>query len=159
MACLSLSSRRWIAATWAIQSLIWGVACRAQGPQNYGQYYQQHARVQPNVGTSRYLYDRYFYQNSAVSPYMSLSRPGTGAATGYQAFVAPELQRRDSEQAARTQYVQQRKAQGDVGRTDYRAALGRTYNVGTLPQTHRSGPPATNPYFQRYYGNLPGASR
>jgi hypothetical protein len=52
-----------------------------------------------------YLWDHYYAHNPAVSPYLGLSLPRTYGATDYQAYVAPELARR--QQAAEAAYQAQ----------------------------------------------------
>jgi hypothetical protein len=56
-------------------AVAWGsfVATNVLGqiPSNYGSYYTQNAGTRGVNNSSRYLYDKYFYHNTAVSPYLN----------------------------------------------------------------------------------------
>jgi hypothetical protein len=136
-------------------SLVAAADTAAQAPMGYGQYFQQHAT---NYGsgppsTTRYLYDKYFYQRPTVSPYMNVFRPDTARGTSYQTFVRPELERRDASAAASSAYLQQRKLQGRIGDTRYPGAgfVGGTPRDAYLKpsQPIRSG---STGYYNHWYG-------
>lgn len=98
-----------------------------------------------NVDT--FLFNKYFYRNPAVSPYVNLSRRGTPVGDAYTSFVRPEMQRR--EQAAQSQrtYIQQRKLSGNVGHTYYG---GPPRNPNARPNTSRM-PASLTPYYGQQY--------
>jgi hypothetical protein len=127
-----------------------------QVPSSYGAYYTQSAGMRGVQSSSRYLYDKYFYQRPTVSPYMSLARPGGDAATSYQTFVRPELERREAASRASMAYVQQRKLEGRVGETRFPGAgfIGGTVNDAILkpaPQVPKvSSTPSS--YYNHWYG-------
>ena len=132
------------------------IACttaHAQYPQSYGSYYQKKA-VQPGgagpgTNVNSYLYDKYYYHKPAVSPYQSLSRR-SGSGDSYYQHVRPEQQRREALQQEGRAYVQQRKLQGNVGRTDYGQAKKMRY--GGLDPGDLSRQPSTMPYYNQWYG-------
>jgi hypothetical protein len=119
---------------------------------DYSQYYKQNVGNLQAAGTNRYLYDKYFYHNTAVSPYLSAVRGGSDYGTAYYTSVLPELRRREANERATAAYVQQRKLQGNVGYTVYPGAgfVGGTpadaYTQNRLPQS-------TTPsfYYNRWY--------
>jgi len=124
-----------------------------QIPSNYGSYYSQNAGMRGAESSSRYLYDKYFYQRSTVSPYLNLDRPGSDFATSYQTYVRPELQRREAVDATNRAYVQQRKLQGNVGQTVYPGAGF----IGGTPNDARMKPampvkPTPSSYHNHWYG-------
>jgi hypothetical protein len=99
---------------------------RAGAQQSYSDYYRRSlAQTGGGLGTessSRYLYDKYFYHNVAVSPWVNLDRPDTASGTGFEAYVVPELARRQAALTTQSAYIQQRKLQGNVGETVYPGA-------------------------------------
>ncbi len=119
---------------------------------SYSQAYQQNAVSNPgvNYGTSRYLYQKYFQSNPAVSPYLSgaiLGRSDSG--TAYYTQILPEQQRRESAARQQAQYIQQRKLQGNIGWTAHPGALSGGYGAGTYQPTP---PPArTNGAYQNHW--------
>jgi hypothetical protein len=115
----------------------WGQA----GPQNYGQYYSSNVgRTPSNIGSTQYLYNKYFYHSPSVSPYVNLSRRDTQSGTAYSAYVVPEQQRRAQQaQAARSQKA----AKGYGSQPNYGLAPGGRPG-------HRPGA-AASPYYNQYY--------
>jgi len=143
----------------AVASLADAPALLAQTtPQNYGNYYNRHAAQGTRTNVDAYLYDKYFYRQPAVSPYVNLSRRGGMGGDSYTNYVLPELQRRQQSEASMRSYVQQRKMAGNVGQTNYSNALARTSSLGPRSAPVRSpGPkrpptPAGNPYYNQWYG-------
>jgi hypothetical protein len=130
----------------------------AQMPQSYGQYYQKNIqKYSGQLGTqssSRYLYDKYFYHNTAVSPYINMGRPGTMGGTNYQAYVRPEQERRQAAERMQSSYLQQRKMQGNIGETRF---PGAGFVGGTIDNAYMKPVPAmkTTPsaYYNHWYGN------
>jgi hypothetical protein len=135
-------------------SCVVGSACAyAQFPNGYGSYYTQNAGLRGAQSSNKYLYDKYFYHRPTVSPYMSLSRPGSDPATNYFTYVRPELQRREAAQQASMAYVQQRKLEGRVGETRYPGAafIGGTMNDAILkPVPSVKATPSS--YYNHWYG-------
>ena len=138
-----------LASRWLIAALVmlWigALPCRAQVPLpgSYDQYYQ--TKIPSYSGTSiptssRYLYDKYFYHRPTVSPYLNLGRPGSEFGTSYQAYVRPELERREAAATAQRAYVQQRKLEGRAGET-------RSYMKPNMPS--QTTPSA---YHNHWYG-------
>jgi hypothetical protein len=119
---------------------------------SYGQAYQQSAGsvAGVNYGTSRHLYQKYFASNPAVSPYLSGAiMGGSDSGTAYYTHIRPELQRRDSAAKQQSQYIQQRKLQGNVGHTIYPGGLYGGYGAGTYQPNL---PPArTNGAYQNHW--------
>jgi hypothetical protein len=119
---------------------------------SYAQAYQQNAASNPgvNYGTSRYLYQKYFQSNPAVSPYLSgaiLGRSDSG--TAYYTQIRPEQQRRESAAKQQAQYIQQRKLQGNIGHTVYPGGPYGGYGAGTYQPNL---PPArTNGAYQNHW--------
>jgi hypothetical protein len=139
----------------AAASMVGASALRAQTtPQNYGTYYNRHAVQGTRTNVDAYLYDKYFYRQPAVSPYVNLSRRGGISGNAYSTYVLPELQRRQQSEASMRSYVQQRKIAGNVGRTNYSNAVARTSSLAPLPSPAPIPPsaPAGNPYFNQWYG-------
>jgi hypothetical protein len=126
-------------------------AALAQVPSNYGAYYSQN--INPGSGLAatspnRYLYDKYFYHRPSVSPYANLNRPGTDLTTAYQAYVRPELERREAMETASRAYIQQRKLEGKVGETRYPGAFTGNVIMKPVPNV-KATPPA---YYNHWYG-------
>lgn len=125
----------------------------AQYTESYGSYYQKQARRQggggPGTSVNRYLYDKYFYTQQGINPAMSLSR--RSSISSYYQNVLPEQQRREAFQQASSQYIQERKLQGNVGHTNY--GFANELRQGVVPSP-RDIPrtPASTPYYQQYYG-------
>lgn len=136
-----------------------GSAC-AQAPGGYGEYFQKKAVSAPYGGvasSSRYLYDKYFYHRPTVSPYMNVFRPDPEVGTSYQAYVRPEMQRREASATASRAYVQQRKLVGNVGETRYPGAgyVGGTARDAWMkpaPTTFSAPRVPTTGYYNHYYG-------
>jgi hypothetical protein len=137
--------------------LSFGLESPAVAQQSYGQYYQQQFKqTGGGLGTNssnKYLYDKYFYQRPTVSPWVNLDRGGDMYGTGYQAYVAPEIRRRDA--AARTQsaYIQQRKLEGNIGDTRFPGSVG--YGGRVDASYLKPVPPQiTTPsaYYNHWYG-------
>jgi hypothetical protein len=130
---------------------------RAQAPGSYSDYYgKQLTSFRGTVGAptpNRYLYDKYFYHRPSVSPYLNVGRLDTMSGTSYQAYIRPELQRREATAAANRAYVQQRKLEGRVGETRYPGAgfVGGTINDAILKPVQ---PVRTTPssYYNHWYG-------
>ncbi len=86
-------------------------------PNSYGQFYQQqiHKSYGANsligVNPTAFLWNKYFYHNTNVSPYINLARPDPAGTTNYQAYVLPELKRRDNQMKAQLD----RQRTGSVG--------------------------------------------
>lgn len=144
--------------------IAWMIAlpCSAQVqlPSTYGQYYQSKipSYSGPGIATSnKYFYDKYFYQRPTVSPYINMGRRDTDFGTSYQAFVRPELERREASAAAQRAYVQQRKLEGRVGETRYPgagfvgASPGQSLMKPTMPT-----PTAPSAMYNHWYGNWAG---
>lgn len=129
----------------------------AQAQQNYGQYYERQFKKTGGGGlglgsSDRYLYDKYFYRNPSVSPYLSAVRGGNLSGTAYTTSVRPELERRRAAERAEAAYVQQRKLQGNIGDTRYPGAVtGGGVNAAYLkPAPKRSTKPSA--YYNHWYG-------
>lgn len=123
----------------------------SQNNGSYGDYYRRNQGTArgKNPGTSRYLYDKYFYHNQAVSPYLSAIRGGSDSGTAYTTSVRPELERREAAKRSQMAYVQQRKRQGNVGNTVYPGANF----TGATPANARMKPPQKKPYKPSNYHN------
>jgi hypothetical protein len=128
----------------------------AQVPGNYGEYYrQQTASYGVSAGLqspNRYLYDKYFYHNPAVSPYMNVFRPDTDRGTAYQSYVRPELQRRETAARSTSAAIQQRKIDNNLGGTRYPSA---GYGSGMTGSPYvKPAPAAATPshYHNHWYG-------
>jgi hypothetical protein len=125
--------------------------------QSYSDYYRNTLRqTGGGLGTassSRYLYDKYYYHRPTVSPYMNLNRPDPLGSTSYQAYVRPELQRRETAMKTQSAYIQQRKLQGNVGDTRY---PGAGFVGGTPADAwHKPLPPpkaTPSVYYNHWYG-------
>lgn len=120
----------------------------------YGQAYQQNAGSTPgvNYGTSRYLYQKYFQSNPAVSPYLSGAIMGrSDSGTAYYTQILPEQQRRAAAANQQAQYIQQRKLQGNVGWTAYPGALSGGYGMG-VNQPAQPPPRPNGAYQNHWYG-------
>lgn len=133
---------------------------QVQLPNTYGQYYQSKipSYSGPGIATSnKYLYDKYFYQRPTVSPYINIGRRDTDFGTNYQAYIRPELERREASAAAQRAYVQQRKLEGRVGETRYPGA-GFVGASPSQPLMKPSLPTSTSPssYYNHWYGNWAG---
>lgn len=137
-------------------ALLAGAESRAQYT-DYSQAYKSMLRGNPgvNAGTDRYLYNKYYAGNPAVSPYISGAvLGGTDYGTGYYSVTRPELQRREANAVAQAQYVQQRKLQGNVGHTAYPGAGFMWGSRGTARV--KPVPPAVSSpgaYHNHWYGN------
>lgn len=120
--------------------------------QSYGSYYQKKAQkpggVGPGNSVNRYLYDKYFYSNQAVNPAMSLSR--RSSVSSYYQNVRPEQQRREAFERAGSQYLQQRKLQGNIGHTNYGFAKELRQGVPSARDIPRTSSPS--PYYNQWYG-------
>jgi hypothetical protein len=123
---------------------------------NYGSYFtQQGVQYGGQLGTqgsSRYLYDKYFYHRPSVSPYINLARPDTMSGTSYQAYVRPEQQRRAAQYQAQSAQIDQLKRYGQVGgihnpAVNYRGSL----SAGFRPPSQPSSTPSA--YYNHWYGN------
>ncbi len=129
----------------------------ADAQQSYSDYYRKSLpKTGGGLGTgssSRYLYDKYFYHRPTVSPYVNLGRAGTLSGTSYQAYVKPELERREAASKARSAYLQQRKLEGRVGETRYPGAgfVGGTRSDAWLkPVPPTKSTPSF--YYNHWYG-------
>jgi hypothetical protein len=92
---------------------------------------------------TRDLYNKYFYQSPAVSPYLNMTRPNAGGATtAYHAFVRPEQQRRERSAQQQSAYIADRKRQ-----TSYPPG----YGAGGRPNLPAPKPRA-NAYYNQWYG-------
>lgn len=129
-----------------------------QAQQSYGQYYQKQFQQTGGGGlglgsSNRYLYDKYFYRNTAVSPYLSAVRGGSLSGTAYTTSVRPELERRQAAERSQAAYIQQRKLAGNVGDTRYPgsafygASPGSAY-LKPVPKT--AAKPSA--YYNHWYG-------
>ncbi len=128
----------------------------ATAQQGYGGYYGQQVRTtHGQLGTqssTRYLYDKYFYQRSTVSPYVNLDRFDTMDGTAYQSYVRPEQQRREATRQAQAQYLDYRKKEGRVGETRF---PGATYGGGGTAIMKPASKPVATPgaYHNHWYGS------
>lgn len=131
--------------------------CTAHAQQSYSDYYNK-ALIQTGGGlgtnsANRYLYDKYFYHSAPVSPYINIDRPDPFGSTSYQAYVKPELQRRQAALNRQSAYLQQRKLQGNIGDTRY---PGAGFVGGTAANAWLKPVPAvkTTPsaYYNHWYG-------
>lgn len=124
---------------------------------DYSKAYKQNLGMRPDMtmDADRYLYDRYFRNNVAVSPYVSGALlGGTLGGTAYTDVVRPDQQRRKAATIGQAQYVQQRKLQGNVG---YTANPGAGY-MGAMPGSAIQKPvppsrPNVGAYQNHWYGN------
>ena len=122
---------------------------------NYGQAYQQMVRSRPDMtyGTSQYLYNKYYRNNVAVSPYLSGAiLGGTDSGTAYTSVVRGDVQRREAALRSQAQYVQQRKAMGNVGYTvnpggGYLGSMSSGYKPTPAPPSRTNGA-----YQNHWYG-------
>ena len=66
-------------------------------PKNYSDYYSQHLQTykRPPVDVGRYTFDKYYYHNPNISPYLNLARHNRYGNNYYQR-VLPEQQRREA---------------------------------------------------------------
>lgn len=131
--------RHYLAATVACLLCCSGRSADAQ--QSYGSYYEQtKARMSPQqtlVNPTRFLYDKYFYNRSTVSPYMNLGRRDPLGSTSYYAYIRPEQDRRaQATQPQRPQRVAP-------------AMPANPYYMNPTPQS-RTRPTA---YYQNWYGS------
>lgn len=128
--------------------------CQAQYT-SYGDYYRKNIgnRSAVDPGTNRYLYDKYFYHNPAISPYSSAIRGGSAYGPAWQTSVRPELERREAAERAQRNYIQQRKLQGNVGHTVYPGAnfVGAT-PADALLKPIQKRPQTPLPYYKQVYG-------
>ncbi|MGD9634958.1 MAG: hypothetical protein AB7G28_24745 [Pirellulales bacterium] len=131
-------------------------AGNAAAQQGYGSYYGQNVtQTHGQLGTqstARYLYDEYFYHRPSVSPYMNINRIDTMDGAAYQAYVRPELERREATRQSQAAYLDYRKKEGRVGDTRY---PGMT--VGGSGNTAIMKPPAKpvatpGAYHNHWYG-------
>jgi hypothetical protein len=111
-------------------------------------YYQSLAKYHVPLSPTMYLWDRYYRQNPAVTPYLGLTLPRPLGATDYQAYVQPELQQRQQqEQAAYDAKFRQRPQQMQVPP----GGLEPVYtNEGALPDRSASF------YQNHWYGQWQG---
>lgn len=130
--------------------------------QSYGQYYQQQFKSTGGSGlglqgSNRYLYDKYFYHNPAVSPYLSAVRGGDMSGTAYYTSVKPELERREAAAKSQAAYIQQRKLEGNIGDTRYPGSgyYGATPDPSYLkPIPQQKTTPSA--YYNHWYGSWAG---
>lgn len=120
----------------------------------YGAYYQQNLSktMSHDPGTNRYLYDKHFYRNANVSPYLSAIRGGSDSGTAYTASVRPELQRREAAKRSQMDYIQKRKLQGNIGHTVYPGAnfMGAT-TANALMKPPQKKPIKPTGYYSHWY--------
>ena len=126
----------------------------AKEPVGYGeyyrnQYYNRSDRPSTDPSVTRRLWNHYFYRNPAISPYANIGRRDT-LRGDYQAYVRPEIDRRERAAQADSAYVRQRKLQGDVGRSNYggRVTQPRTSH----PSAGTTGRVAPSSYYNQWYG-------
>jgi hypothetical protein len=134
-----------------------GLSATAQAQQNYGQYYQKELKKTGGGGmglgnSNRYLYDKYFYHNPSVSPYLSAVRGGNLSGTSYYANVKPELERRRANERAQAAYVQQRKQQGNIGDTRFPGAITGGGVDASYLKPVPSRPTKPSSYYNHWYG-------
>jgi len=155
---LDSASARLIALGLLIAALQTAWSASALAQQSYSQYYQQQFKQTGGGGlglgnSNRYLYDKYFYHNPAVSPYLSAVRGGDMSGTAYYASVRPELERREASAKAQSAYIQQRKLQGNIGDTRFPGSVGLG---GAVDASYLKPIPAqkTTPsaYYNHWYG-------
>jgi hypothetical protein len=132
------------------------VACAAMAQSYYGAYYQPQgakpleSKLGQGHGQPRYmhptrdLYNKYFYHQPSVSPYLNLDRPTIGGTTAYHTFVRPEQQRREVQARQKSAYVATRKQQTGYTGISY----GAPGKVG-LGATSKARP---NAYYNQWYG-------
>ena len=125
---------------------------------SYSQAYQQMLQKRPGMsaGTDRYMYNKYFRNNPAVSPYISGALlGGSESGTAYTTTIRPDLQRRQAATRAQAQYVQQRKMQGNIGYTVNPGALtgglGGGYQAPRVPGGAAPNPSRTNGALQNHW--------
>ena len=94
---------------------------------------------------TRDLYNKYFYHNPSVSPYLNLDRPTIGGTTAYHTWVRPEQQRRERQAQQQSAYIASRKQQTGYTGMSY----GATGKIG------RGAPPRAKPnaYYNQWYGS------
>ncbi len=123
---------------------------------NYGQAYQQMMKQNPGIGggTNRYLYGKYIQGNPNVSPYLSGAvLGGNDAGNAYSAVVRPEMQARQATQTAQSNYISQRKLQGNIGHTANPGAI-----LDGAPTSYQYGKPVpaarrnSGSYQNHWYG-------
>ena len=136
---------------WLAASVFAGCACSptavAQIPNNYGAYFSQSAGSRGAQSSNRYLYDKYFYQRSTVSPYLNLNRneEDNEAAPNYFAFVRPQLEQLEANR------MQQRAIQQLNGQLQSMSSTVVTpgYQSSAMPGT---GTPARYMDTAQFYG-------
>lgn len=135
-------------------ALVFGSYAQSQKSGMYGDYYQRtvggrHAR---DPGTTRFLYDKYFYHNPSISPYVSAIRGGSQYGPAYYTSVQPELARRDA--AQRSQYARSKQqAVHSRPTSPYYpgpGAVGANRAARPMPP-QRVSPVKPNPYFNQMY--------
>lgn len=92
----------------------------ARSDQGYGAAYQKMWTQNPGTGagTNRYLYDKYYRSNPNISPYLSGAvLGGNDYGNAYSTVVRPDLQNRARTASSQSQYIAQRKLQGNIGYT------------------------------------------
>jgi hypothetical protein len=104
-----------------------------QATSSYSDLYKRQLKRTHNTGVSArtYTINKQFAQNPNLSPYLNLSRRG-GVTPNYQAYVKPEVARR---QNARANYNKQSHPGRPAGAGGARSAAGG------------------NPYYGKYYTN------
>ncbi|TWT89016.1 hypothetical protein Mal64_25070 [Pseudobythopirellula maris] len=134
------------------------VAPAAAQQTNYSSAYQQMIKSRPNMdaGVDRYLYNKYYRDNPAISPYLSGAvLGGTQSGTAYTEVVRADQQRRAAAMTAQAQYVQQRKLQGNVGYTAHPGAgyMGAMPGAGLQkPNAAVGGASRSGAYQNHWYG-------
>lgn len=132
----------------------------AQNPGGYGSYYTRNLSntKSRDPGTNRYLYDKYFYHNKNISPYLSAVRGGSDNSTAYYTSVLPEKRRRESAKQAQMKSVQQYKLQGGARRATYPSANSASVKFpSAFPSKPAKQSPSlnsyqSNPYYKQLYG-------
>ncbi len=89
-----------------------------RSPQSYSDYFNRKISRNPTASPSprKYMFQKYLWDNPAVSPYLQLMRP-SARGSSYQRYVAPALARQEKTMAAAEvgQQNKQRRHAGNRG--------------------------------------------
>jgi len=132
-----------VVATFAVFTMLptaWA-QYRKKGPptaaprQSYSDYYLSNVQRQATIygvrggatNPRKYIVDKYYYHNPAISPYLNLARPRSSPTSNYFSYTVPEQQRR---QAAAVKAEQARRNSA----------------------SRASRPTSTSSYYNQFYG-------
>jgi len=107
----------------------------------YYDYYLKTYRT-PTVSPARYTYDKYFYHNDTISPYINLTRPTGPYVNNAFTFVAPEIRRRTAETLSQISPQKQRQFATQIQGV-------KATELGVAPK--RTFQPTANGAFQSHY--------